>query len=68
MPYSRFRDLSDEDLASVIVYVRSMPPVHVQRPKSIIPANSGRASTRIQCQVPLPLRISLNVPITENIS
>ena len=38
MPYSRFRDLSDEDLASVIVYVRSMPPVHVQRPKSIIPA------------------------------
>lgn len=38
MPYSRFRNLSDEDLASVIVYVRSMPPVHVERPKSVIPA------------------------------
>ena len=33
MPYSFFRNLSDEDLASVIVYVRSVPPVHVQQPK-----------------------------------
>ena len=27
MPYENFRSLSDEDLASVIVYLRSMPPV-----------------------------------------
>ena len=27
MPYMRFRNLTDEDLASVIVYVRSIPPV-----------------------------------------
>ncbi|HKW00964.1 MAG TPA: cytochrome c [Vicinamibacterales bacterium] len=27
MPYQRFRNLTDEDLASVIVYVRSVPPV-----------------------------------------
>ncbi len=33
MPYSFFRSLSDEDLASVIVYVRSQEPVHIQRPK-----------------------------------
>ena len=33
MPYSFFRNLSDEDLASVIVYVRSQEPVHIQRPK-----------------------------------
>jgi hypothetical protein len=33
MPYSFFRNLSDEDLASVIVYVRSFPPAHVQQPK-----------------------------------
>jgi mono/diheme cytochrome c family protein len=32
MPYSYFRDLSDEDLASVIVYVRSVAPVHIKRP------------------------------------
>lgn len=28
MPYSDFKILSDEDLASVIVYIRSIPPVH----------------------------------------
>jgi mono/diheme cytochrome c family protein len=28
MPYQNFRHLSDEDLASVIVYLRSIPPVH----------------------------------------
>lgn len=33
MPYFYFRNLSDEDLASVIVYVRSLPPVHIKRPK-----------------------------------
>jgi len=28
MAYPRFRSMSDEDLASVIVYLRSLPPVH----------------------------------------
>jgi len=28
MPYSAYRHLSDEDLASVVVYLRSLPPVH----------------------------------------
>jgi hypothetical protein len=37
MPYKYFRDLSDEDLASTIVYERSLPPVHVQRPKTTLP-------------------------------
>jgi mono/diheme cytochrome c family protein len=33
MPSTTFRNLSDEDLASVIVYLRSIPPVHnVVRP------------------------------------
>ncbi|HXY09817.1 MAG TPA: c-type cytochrome [Terriglobales bacterium] len=32
MPYLDFRHLSDEDLASVIVYLRSLPPVHKQQP------------------------------------
>jgi hypothetical protein len=34
MPYYYFRKLSDEDLASAIVYERSMPQVHIQRPKT----------------------------------
>ena len=36
MPYQYFRTLSDEDLASVIVYERSMAPVHVQQPKTTL--------------------------------
>jgi mono/diheme cytochrome c family protein len=32
MPYFYFRNLSDEDLASVIVYERSAAPVHIKRP------------------------------------
>lgn len=34
MPYYYFRNLSDEDLASVIVYERSQAPVHVKQPKT----------------------------------
>ena len=34
MPYAYFRTLSDEDLAAVIVYERSMAPVHIKRPKT----------------------------------
>jgi mono/diheme cytochrome c family protein len=32
MPYPDFRSMSDEDLASVIVYLRSLPPVHEPQP------------------------------------
>src|SRR5215831_11333831 len=32
MPYLDLRHMSDEDLASVIVYLRSLPPVHKQQP------------------------------------
>jgi mono/diheme cytochrome c family protein len=30
MPYTRYREMSDEDLASVVVYLRSLPPVRNQ--------------------------------------
>jgi cytochrome c553 len=36
MPYSHFRDMSDEDLASVIVYLRSLPAVRHELPKTAI--------------------------------
>jgi mono/diheme cytochrome c family protein len=36
MPYTHYREMSDEDLASVIVYLRSLPPVHHELPKSEI--------------------------------
>ena len=34
MPYERFAALSDEDLASIVVYLRSLPPVRKQRPRT----------------------------------
>ena len=37
MPYMNFREMSDEDLASVIVYVRSLEPVRNSLPKTTLP-------------------------------
>jgi mono/diheme cytochrome c family protein len=37
MPYMNFREMSDEDLASVIVYVRSLQPVRNALPKVTLP-------------------------------
>lgn len=37
MPYDDFRYLSDEDLASVIVYIRSLEPVRNPLPKTQVP-------------------------------
>jgi mono/diheme cytochrome c family protein len=41
MPYTRYRNMSDEDLASIVVYLRSLPPVHNQLPATeiIFPVN-----------------------------
>ena len=41
MPFLDFRHMSDEDLASVIVYLRSLPPVHKKQPTTqlIFPVN-----------------------------
>jgi len=36
MPYARYREMSDEDLASVVVYLRSLPAVHNQLPRTEI--------------------------------
>jgi len=36
MPYQNFREMSDEDVASVVVYLRSLPPVRHELPKTEI--------------------------------
>jgi mono/diheme cytochrome c family protein len=51
MPYFYFRNLSDEDLASVIVYVRSVEAVHIKRPKTFTTEQLKKA---IQPLPPLP--------------
>jgi mono/diheme cytochrome c family protein len=37
MPYMNFREMSDEDLASVVVYLRSINPVRNVVPKTMLP-------------------------------
>ena len=37
MDHPHFRHLSEEDLASVVVYLRSLEPVHNSLPKSVLP-------------------------------
>ena len=37
MPYQDFKYLSDEDLASIVVHLRSLPPIHKKLPKTHIP-------------------------------
>jgi mono/diheme cytochrome c family protein len=37
MPYMNFRKMSDEDLASVVAYVRSITPVSNKLPKTVLP-------------------------------
>jgi len=58
MPYGKFREMSDEDLASVIVYVRAAAPVRSQLPKTAIkfPLNRliNNAPQPILAPVPQP--------------
>jgi hypothetical protein len=37
MPYEQFRYMSDEDLASIVVYLRSLPPIRRAQPPPSIP-------------------------------
>jgi mono/diheme cytochrome c family protein len=41
MPYQNYRAMSDEDLASVIVYIRSLPAVRRQLPRTEVPFPPG---------------------------
>lgn len=54
MPYYYFRYLSDEDLASVIVYERSLPPVHIKRPKTRLTEQLKQAFQPLPPQPPVP--------------
>jgi mono/diheme cytochrome c family protein len=58
MPYQNYRRMSDEDLASVIVYIRSLPPVKKALPASQIPFPLNRlingAPQPVGAPVPAP--------------
>jgi mono/diheme cytochrome c family protein len=51
MPYSEFRRIPDEDLAAIVVYLRSLKPVRNALPRSVLPFPLGL----IMRGVPRPL-------------
>lgn len=55
MPYTRYRAMSDEDLASVIVYLRTLPAIRNPLPRTEIPFPPG------------PLINSVPEPVTETV-
>jgi mono/diheme cytochrome c family protein len=60
MPYANFRIMSDEDLASVIAYVRSLRPVRREQPRSEIPFPVNRLINA----VPQPIEDAVPAPDT----
>ena len=56
MPYENFHDMSDEDLASVVVYLRSLPPVKHQLAKTAVPFPLNRLINNL----PQPLTASVS--------
>lgn len=62
MPYQYFRYMSDEDLASVITYIRSIKPVHNDLPKTEIPFPTNR----LILSAPEPITNPVSAPDTSN--
>ena len=60
MPYQDFRELSDEDLAAAIVFIRSLPPVRHELPPNRIPFPLSRLIN----SAPQPL----HGPVAANVS
>jgi hypothetical protein len=62
MPYEKFRAMPDEDLASVIVYLRSLPPVRHPMPPTAIPFPVSRLINGVPKPVEGPVTADLSTP------
>lgn len=58
MPYQSFRNISDEDLASIVVYLRSIPSINNRLPVTSIPF----PSSRLILNAPQPIENSVPTP------
>jgi mono/diheme cytochrome c family protein len=63
MPYERFRQMSDEDLASIVVYLRSLPPVKNPLPKSAVPFPVKYLINGVPEPVEAPVTADLSTPV-----
>jgi Cytochrome c len=62
MPYSLYKRMSDEDLASIVVYLRSVPPVRNPLPQTRIPF----PVSRLVQSVPEPISSAVAPPDTSD--
>ena len=62
MPYERYRHMSDEDLASIIVYLRTVPPIRNPLPPSAVPFPLRRLINGVPQPVDAPVTADLSTP------
>jgi mono/diheme cytochrome c family protein len=62
MPYERFRHMSDEDLASIVVYLRSLPPIRNPLPASNVPFPVKYLINSVPEPVEAPVTSDLSTP------
>ena len=62
MPYQNYRHMSDEDLASIIVYLRAQPAAHHQLPRTHLPFPVSRLINN----VPEPVTTAVAAPDPAN--
>ncbi len=62
MPYEHFRHMPDEDLASVIVYLRSLKPVRNPLTPSAIPFPLNRLINGVPAPIDAPVTADLSTP------
>ncbi len=55
MWYQSFADLSDEDLAAVVVYLRTLPPVRNALPATVLPDEERVANARLPKPITAPV-------------
>ena len=60
MPYEKFRSMTDEDLASIVVYLRSQPPVRNPLPRSAVPFPVNRLINAVPRPITAPVTADLS--------
>jgi mono/diheme cytochrome c family protein len=62
MPYEHYRHMSDEDLASIVVYLRTVPPIRNPLPATAIPFPVSRLINGVPEPVETPVAPDLSTP------
>jgi mono/diheme cytochrome c family protein len=62
MPYEKYRYMSDEDLASIVVYLRSLRPIRNPLPKSAVPFPLNRLINGVPEPIEGPVTPDLSTP------